>query len=143
MLKLQHLAWLAVLATGGWSAQVSRDAVFTKTLSFPARIGNGWIEAHWMEDGSRFWYVEGERGQWSFYEYDPTRKARIPLLDTLRVRSALSKITRQELPGTALPFNSITLARGERTVGFQFQDHHYVLQKESNEPRTLVSSCLI
>lgn len=49
MLKHQHMP----------SAQISPDTVFLQTLSFPARVGNGWIEAHWMEDGHRFWYVEG------------------------------------------------------------------------------------
>src|SRR5215472_3312733 len=135
MLQIQHLAWLTLLSTGGVSAQASRDTVFTQTLSFPARIGNGSIEAHWMEDGTRFWYVGGQPGQWSFYKYDPTRKERTTLFDTSRVRNALAKITGEELPGTALPFNRITLARGERTAHFQFQGHHYVLQMESSEIR--------
>ncbi len=70
------MAWTTGLLTSGSFAQASRDTIFAQTLSFPTRIGNGWIEAHWMENGSRFWYAEGESGHWTFYEYDPARKAR-------------------------------------------------------------------
>jgi dipeptidyl-peptidase-4 len=86
-----------------------------------------------MEDGNRFWYAQGGGGRWSFYEYDPVRKKRAALLDTSRVRSALAKIAGHDLPGTELPFNSITLGRGEHVARFLFEGHRYVLQRESNE----------
>jgi hypothetical protein len=133
MLQIQHFPCIAALAAVTAFAQVSRDTVFARTLSFPARIGNGWIEAHWMEDGNRFWYAQGGGGQWSFYEYDPVRMKRAALLNTSRVRSALTKIAGHDLPGTELPFNSITLGRGEHVARFLFEGHRYVLQRESNE----------
>jgi hypothetical protein len=45
MLNFQHLPLIALAATLTASAQVSRDTVFLRTLSFPARVGNGWMEA--------------------------------------------------------------------------------------------------
>jgi hypothetical protein len=70
MLKNQHMPLIAFAATLTASAQISPDTVFLQTLSFPARVGNGWIEAHWMEDGHRFWYVEGTPGEGSSHEND-------------------------------------------------------------------------
>lgn len=56
------------------------------------------------------------------------------------MRSALAKIAGQELPGSGLPFRSITFGHGERTARFQLQGHHYVLNRESYEVREETAS---
>jgi dipeptidyl aminopeptidase/acylaminoacyl peptidase len=111
--------------------QPARDQMFNRTLSAGGLVTGGWIDAHWMEDGSSFWFIEGRRGDAVFYKYDPIRKTRSTLLVAGRLRESLKVAAGHEAPGTGMPIDKFELMPGEKSARFNFDGRDWILQMDT------------
>ncbi len=116
-----------------------RDAMFERTLAFPSKVTGGFIEAHWMEDGNRFWFAQGSSGNMTIFKYDPLQRTKVPLFDAKRLRNALTPFAGRELPGKGLPFDRFTFSPGEKAARFRFDGRDFVLDMASYKVQPVAS----
>ncbi len=112
--------------------QSEREAMYYRYLEFASYVKGGSIEPHWMADASSFWYVEGAPANTVIYKVDPTANTKTPLLDTVRLREALTPLLGHEPPYQGLPFEEFTFVNeGEQAVKFSVEDKEFILQLET------------
>ena len=72
-----------VVATPGVRAQdtkqAEREAMYYRYVKFPSLVKGGSVQAHWMADGSSFWYAEGAPANTVIWKVDPKANTKTPL----------------------------------------------------------------
>ena len=110
------------------SQQPERDAMYRRYFEFPSYVRGGAINAHWMADGSSFWYAEGGPANTVIWKVDSEANTKAHLFDTARVRRALTGELGHEPPYQGLPFTDFSFLDGEKAVQFTVDDKQFVLQ---------------
>ncbi|MCG8470048.1 MAG: S9 family peptidase [Gemmatimonadetes bacterium] len=100
-------AGLPALLIGQDPTATEREAMYAKYWGFAGRVVGGGVEPHWLEDGSRFWYVEGAPDSATILLVDPAANTSEPLFDTERLRGAVSEALGYGAPYDGLPFSEI------------------------------------
>jgi dipeptidyl aminopeptidase/acylaminoacyl peptidase len=118
------LAATSVVARAQFSPS---EQLYFRTFAAPYQITGGYIEPHWMEDGNRFWYVEGSSGAAHAMIVDPVANTKSEMLDPDRVNAALSKALGYQPKATGLPFSTFTLEPGEQSIRFSFASKDFIL----------------
>jgi dipeptidyl aminopeptidase/acylaminoacyl peptidase len=109
----------------------ARDVIFDRTIGIPGTVTDGFVEAHWMEDGNSFWFAQGSNGETNIFKYDPLKQAKTLLFDAERVRAALAPLAGHEIPGKGLQFDRFTFLPGEKTARFSFENRDFILDLSS------------
>ncbi|MGH7563483.1 MAG: DPP IV N-terminal domain-containing protein [Gemmatimonadota bacterium] len=102
-------------------------------MNFASLVRGGSIQAHWMLDGSSFWYAEGAPDSTVIYVVDPEANTRVPLIDPERLRRALIPLLGHEPPGRGLPFDEFEFLDDEETVRFTLEGKDFVLRLNTYE----------
>ncbi len=76
----------APLAHAGEPTRSEQEAMYYRYLEFPSYVKGGYIEPHWMADGSSFWYAEGAPDNTVIWKVDPNANTKTALFDTARLR---------------------------------------------------------
>lgn len=114
-----------VLAQGAGDAE--RQAMYRRYAEFASSLQSGSVEAHWMADGSSFWYAEGAPANTIIWKVDPIAKTKTPLFDVGRFRRALTAALGHEPPSEGLPFSDFVFLDGETAVKFRVENKEFVL----------------
>lgn len=89
------------------------------------------IEAHWIEQSDRFWYlIRRPRGS-EFVLVDPERDVHEPAFDHARLAAGLSRATGTAIVHTALPFCEFEFIDGQREILFRVDDSSWVCNLET------------
>ncbi len=125
---------LGFFATPGFAqeaGQTEREAMYYRYLEFASYIKGGSIEAHWMADGSSFWYAEGAPDNTIIWKVDPVANSKEPMFDIAGVREAFAEMLGHEMLGEGLPFEEfIFVDAGGAAVRFTVEGQPFVLQLE-------------
>ncbi|MBE3112189.1 MAG: DPP IV N-terminal domain-containing protein, partial [Acidobacteria bacterium] len=108
-------------------APPGREAMYRRAWEIPSLIKGGVVTPRWMADGNRFWYAEGAPDHTVIYTFDPTTKAKAPLFETARLRTALTPVLGHEPPYPGLPFDTFTFLDQERSVRFAVDGEEYAM----------------
>jgi hypothetical protein len=114
-----------ILAQG--AGDTERQAMYRRYVEFASSLQVTAVEAHWMADGSSFWYAEGSPVNTVVWKVDALANMRAPLFDVVRVRQALSDALGHEPPSTGLPFSDFVFLDGETAVRFSVENKEFVL----------------
>jgi len=109
---------------------IDRDRLFATYLNFPDLIRGGSATPHWLKDGTRFWYAEGEldsRVVWLVNPAAGTEPAREPLFDVARLRAALTEHLRHEPPYAGVPFAEFAFDEDARRVSCSLEGRDLTL----------------
>ncbi len=111
--------------------RAEREAMYYRYLEFASYVKGGSVQAHWMADGSSFWYAEGAPANTLIYKINPSANTKTPLFDTARLRKALTPLLGHEPPYKGLPFEEFTFVDGEKAVKFAVENKEFILQLDS------------
>lgn len=121
----------AVLFAPGILAQeagdAERQAMYRRYAEFASSLRGGLVEAHWMADGSSFWYAEGVPSNTVIWKVDPQANTKAPLFDVGRLRRALAVALGHEPLPKGLPFSDFVFLDGETAVKFRVENKEFVL----------------
>ena len=98
------LVVLASPALAQTPSKLGSDSLYNAYMNLTSLVRGGSVQAHWMQDGSSFWYAEGAPDSTILYKVDPEANTRAPLIDPERLREALAPLLGHEPPGRGLPF---------------------------------------
>ncbi len=125
------LGVIAPLVVAQEKVQSEREAMYYRYLEFPSYVKGGSIQAHWLADGSSFWYAEGAPDNTIIWKVDPNKNTKTPLFDTARLRQALTPLFGHELPYEAVPFAEFEFLDGEKAVKFTAEGKEFILQLDT------------
>lgn len=108
--------------------RAEREAMAARYRNFRSYVKGGSVQAHWMSDGSSFWYSEGAPDNTVIYKVDPKANTKVPLFDVARLRKALIPLLGHEPPFQGLPFDEFTFADLEKAVKFTVEKKTFILQ---------------
>ncbi|MGH7564728.1 MAG: alpha/beta fold hydrolase [Gemmatimonadota bacterium] len=111
----------------------TRDSLYNAYMNFPSLVRDGSVQAHWMQDGSSFWYAEGAPDRTIVYKVDPEANTRVVLIDPERFRQALTPLLGHEPPGRGLPFETFEFQDNEGAVKFTLEEKDFVLRLDTYE----------
>jgi dipeptidyl aminopeptidase/acylaminoacyl peptidase len=100
-------------------------------LNVAGLIKGGDVTAHWLADGSRFWYAERAGDSMGVHLVDPGAATRSAFFDTGRLRRALRAALGYEPPSRGVPFETFTLEAGDRVALFSLDGRAFRLDLES------------
>lgn len=130
-LPTRHLFVALVLLAPGLLAQgagdADRQAMYRRYADFASSFQSGFVEAHWMADGSTFWYAEGAPANTIIWKVDSIANKKAPLFDVGRLRRALAAALGHEPSSTGLPFSDFVFLHGETAVKFRVENKEFVL----------------
>ena len=108
-----------------------RERIYSQCLHFSSLVHGGTVQAHWMADGSTFWYAEGAPDEVTIYKVNRDG-SKSPLFDVSRLRHSLSPLLGKELPGKGLPFQNFSFV-SEKQVDFAAGGEHFTLNLDTYE----------
>ena len=121
------VSFIAPFVNAQETKQAEREAMYYRYRESWSRIKGGSVEPHWMADGSSFWYAEDAPGNTVIWKVDPEANTKTPLLDTARLRKALTEAVGHEPSYQGLPFAEFTFVDGEKAVRFRLKDREFIL----------------
>lgn len=104
---------------------------YHRFFRFRTFVKDGFIRAHWMNDGNSFWYAEGSRNNTIIYKVDPVKNTKKPLFNVQRLRHALIPILGNEPSQKNLPFQTFTFVEGEKAIEFMIDKKKFIMNLES------------
>jgi dipeptidyl aminopeptidase/acylaminoacyl peptidase len=104
-----------------------REAMYRRYTAFSSYVKDGAVEAHWMADGSSFWYAEAAPANMVIWKVDPRGDTKTSLFDVARLRRALATALGHEPPSEGLPFSDFVFVDGETAVKFRVENKEFVL----------------
>ena len=131
LMVLLGLAVIAPLARAQQAQQSEREAMYYRYLEFASYVKGGSIEPHWMADGARFWYTEGDSASTAIWRVDPKVNIKTPFFDTARLREALTEVLGYNPAGVGVPFDTFTFLDGEQAVTFAVADKQFILELDT------------
>jgi dipeptidyl aminopeptidase/acylaminoacyl peptidase len=136
-IRLPFLLVFLAFPTSPIFAQVSvkpdADSLYNAYMNFASLVRGGSVQAHWMEDGSSFWYAEGAPDSTIIYKVDPETNTRIVLIDPERVRRAVTPLLGHDPPNRGLPFETVEFMEDERAVKFTLEEKDFLLRLDTHE----------
>jgi len=108
--------------------QTEQEELYLRYMKFRSYVKGGIIEPHWMEDGNRFWFVEGAPENTVIYLVDPVANQKTELFNTERLRKAIANVLGHEPPYNGVPFNDFIFLEGEKVVEFNVEDKDFILK---------------
>ena len=87
---LIFLGGIAPILSAQNTVESKREAMYYRYLEFPSYVKGGWIESHWMADGSSFWYAVGAPENTIIYMVDPKANTKTLLFDNERLRQSFT-----------------------------------------------------
>jgi dipeptidyl aminopeptidase/acylaminoacyl peptidase len=110
----------------------ARLTMYHSYAGISAMVKGGTVEAHWMLDGSSFWYAEGSPDHTVIYKYTPGSHDKVALFDTARLREALTPVLGHEVPYQGLPFDSFTFVDNEeKTAKFSVEGREFTVRLDT------------
>ena len=114
--------------------RLSPDSLYNAyNMNFASFVRGGSVQAHWMQDGSSFWYTEGAPDSTIIYKVDPEANTRVVLIDPERLRRALAPLLDHEPPSRGLPFETFEFQDDEKAVRFTLEEKEFLLRLDSYE----------
>ncbi|HYO45310.1 MAG TPA: DPP IV N-terminal domain-containing protein [Gemmatimonadota bacterium] len=132
--SLSFVLFLAVPASSVLAQTPTRpspDSLYNAYMNFASLVRGGSVQAHWMQDGSSFWYADGAPDSTIIYKVDPEANTRVPLIDPEGLRRALTPLLGHESPGRGLPFETFEFLDDEKSVKFTVEGKEYVLRLDT------------
>jgi len=102
-----------------------RDAIYRKLLKFGDLVKDASLQANWMADGKSFWYVEGAPAETKILKVDPAENTVEPLIDSDRLRNALTPVLGHEPPYKGLPFETFLFLDDEKAIRFELEKRSF------------------
>jgi dipeptidyl aminopeptidase/acylaminoacyl peptidase len=109
--------------------RIDRDTMFLAYLGSGALVRGGTVEAHWLADGTKFWYIGATRECPTVFLVDPRADTRRVLLEVPRLLLAFKARLGAKLPAAATPADFTFLEREER-VRFSFANKSWLFNPE-------------
>ena len=89
------------------------------------------IDVNWSQDGSRFWFVERDRKDRTFYIVDTESKSRQLAFDHDKVAASLTKILDKPIDANRLPIRGIEFGESEQSIDLVGSSVRWTLNLES------------
>jgi len=105
-----------------------------------AAIQGDKISFQWIADGPRYWYSLGPANDIEMFIGNAENGQEKQLFDSDRLREALQKIVKGDLPGEGLPFQSVSFVEGNSATLFDIGDESFVVEVGSHAVRKISSS---
>jgi dipeptidyl aminopeptidase/acylaminoacyl peptidase len=96
-------------------------------------VYNAQVQAHWLDDGSRFWYRSDSRGKREFILVDPEKALKDPAFDHARLSKSLSLAVGKECDASKLPFASIQFVDQEKAIVFRAERGYWKCDLDTYE----------
>ena len=112
----------------------ARDRIYSQCLHFSSSVRGGAVRAHWMPEGSAFWYADGPPDDVVIYQVKPDG-SRSSLFDVARLRHSLLPFLERDLPARGLPFQDFSFV-GNNPVDFTVGDRRFTLDLTTYEVTT-------
>lgn len=126
------VTFITPLVSAQETKQSDGEAMYHRCMDFESYIKGGSIRAHWMADGSSFWYAEGAPENTIIWKVNPKGNTKTLFFDTPRLREALSRLLGHQQPRQGLPFAEFTFVDdGENTIKFTIEDKAFILQLDT------------
>jgi dipeptidyl aminopeptidase/acylaminoacyl peptidase len=77
------------------------------------------VTAHWLADGSRFWYTFESNAGRKFYVVDPSKKTRIFVFDAVKLAASLTAATGLPYDSQHLPITTIRYVKNDGSIQFE------------------------
>ncbi|MEM7236029.1 MAG: DPP IV N-terminal domain-containing protein, partial [Planctomycetota bacterium] len=92
------------------------------------------VRAHWLDDGSGFWYRNDLKGVVKEYIFvDAERGTRKPAFDSKRLTAALEQVGVKNLKHDRLALDSLDVSKDRRALSFRLQGKFWSCDLESYE----------
>ena len=101
----------------------ARAEKFLGANAAPLVTGFG-VRPSWLQDG-RFWYRTTIPNGSGFFVVDPARRTREALFDQARLAAALSAVSGGRVDGNRLPFQTIEMAKDNRSITVALQTRRW------------------
>lgn len=107
-------------------------ARYLQSLDVAALVQGGEVTAHWLGDGSAFWYADGAPDRTVIYRVDPIANTREPMLDVDSVRAALRTALGHESPQQGVSFSDFAFLDDDRSVLFSVEGRDFIYDLASS-----------
>jgi len=121
----------ATLIRPALAQESRREALFRRLLDLPSLVKGGSVEPRWMADSASFWYVDSAPDRTVVQLVDPRKNTVTALLDVARTRQAIQGALGHEPPYRGLPFTTLNLTNGERSIRFTLEGRDWILDRET------------
>jgi dipeptidyl-peptidase-4 len=89
-----------------------------------------YVDAHWLKQSERFWYIfETTEGK-DFIIVDPAKKQKRPIFDNVRMAALLTEMTKDPYDAKHLPIETIEFIKSEKFIYFKVPKNKDVLEAE-------------
>ena len=112
------------------------DSMFYRYLRFSEYVKGGTIEAHWMNDGNSFWYVDELSDNKTIVKVDPVRNEINPFFDIKRLKDSLDLIIEDLSPDMNGIIEDFRLTDDEESAVFKYGEQR--IQINLNDYETVV-----
>lgn len=117
--------FLAVLPAASQNTPISRANYQLPSQFSPSKLQtmvfSTDVDAHWLKNSDRFWYVyETNQGK-AYYLVDPAKRSKKLLFDPVKMAADLSRMTGDPFDAQHLPLKNIKFLEGEKSIRFELQ----------------------
>ncbi|MDD8031968.1 MAG: DPP IV N-terminal domain-containing protein [Acidobacteriota bacterium] len=91
------------------------------------------VNAHWLKNSNRFWYIYETSDGRNFFLVDPAKKQKRPIFDNVKMAALLSTLTKDPYEAKHLPIDTVKFVKNETAVYFKVPKNKDVLEAEIRE----------
>ncbi len=103
------------------------DSMFYRYLNFSEYVKGGTVEAHWMNDGNSFWYVDELSDNKTIVKVDPVRNEVNPFFDIKRLKDSLNLIIGDPSRDINLITEDFRLTDNEESAIFKYGEQRILI----------------
>lgn len=79
------------------------------------------VDAHWLKNSERFWYVFETSQEKTFYIVNPAKRTQKPIFDNVKMAADVSRLTGDPFDSQNLPVKELKFLDDENVIQFQIQ----------------------
>lgn len=131
---------LSLPGFGQRSSPPGRDKMYQATFRLPALVRGEPLEAHWMKDGTCFWYHERTADRSLIYKVDPLAGRKTPLLEMDELARALNSVLGQKLSPEKLDVRYLTYDEARDAFGIAIDNRRFEYHRRTSKVSIIARS---
>jgi dipeptidyl aminopeptidase/acylaminoacyl peptidase len=93
------------------------------------------VDAHWLKQSNRFWYMFETPDIKNWYIVDPLLKTKTTMFDKNKLAAEITKIVKDPFDAQHLPIENIKFLKGEKNIQFELKSSIDVVKKDRKDKK--------